>query len=69
MILFVLIPIGLLILSAWASTAISFAVHKSLVKAGNSNAKLFQVLVWFGSFILLAGVTFLLLVNNITLER
>ena len=67
--LLILLPILMLLLAGWAATAISRVVHKSLVKSGNSNARLFQVLTWFGSFILIAGSTFLLLVYNIRLER
>lgn len=66
--LIILLPI-VLFFSAWAATAIALAVHKSLVKAGNSNAKLFRALIWFGCFILIAGVTIFLVVNNVRFER
>lgn len=69
MTLLLLLPIVLLLLSGWAATAISQAVHTSLVKAGNSHAKLLRVLIWFGSFILIAGATIFLVVNNIRFER
>ncbi|MCS3798277.1 hypothetical protein GGD38_003639 [Chitinophagaceae bacterium OAS944] len=69
MTLLLLLPIVLLLLSGWAATAISQAVHKNLVKAGNAHAKLFRVLIWFGSFILIAGVTIFLVINNIRIER
>ena len=67
--LLIVLPILILLLAGWAATAISRVVHKSLVRSKNANAKLFHVLTWFGSFILIAGATFLLLIYNIRLER
>lgn len=59
----------ILLLTGWASYAISRAVYKKLANAGNTNAKVLRVVAMIGSFIIILVTLFILIINNVRFER
>ena len=65
----VLLLIIIPVLSGWASYAVSRAVHRKLVNAGNAHAKILRAVTMVGSFIIILASLFMLIMFNVRFER
>lgn len=65
----ILLLVVILLLTGWASYAISRAVYKSLAKSGNANANVLRIVTMIGSFIIILAGILILLIFNIPFER
>ena len=68
-IIFLLIIIPILAITAWVSYYLSASIYRSLKKNDNRYARLIQVAVFLASFALLAFIAFYLVATNVRLGR
>jgi hypothetical protein len=66
---FVIIFIFALFIIGWLSYYTSASVYKSLKKNDNKYARLIQVLIALGMFIVLLGLIMFFILSNIHMER
>ena len=68
-ILFIFMPILVLALSAWGGYFVSTKVYNTLKKSGSKNAVWVRVLVFIGSFVIIAVALLFLFLANVSFER
>ena len=67
--LVILLLLGFLIITGWVAYYISSSVYKSLKSNHNKNARLIQVILFLVVFAGLTALGFMLLLENVRLER